>query len=94
MIWLTVLLCDRQEAHRSRFGLVLEAIVLSTMWPLVFLHLMISDDWDLWRIGRHIGDVGGGAGASRDTKAAKFRRPFVRRATEQKHPCPFTFRDL
>lgn len=63
MIWFTVLLWDRWERQRRRFGLVIEAVVLSTMWPLVFLYLMISDDWDLWRIGRHVG----GAGASRDT---------------------------
>ena len=56
IIWFTILLCDRWEGRGRRVRLVLEAILLSIVWPLVFLYLMISDKWDLWRAGRLDGE--------------------------------------
>jgi len=51
IIRFTVLLCDRWERRGRSLGLVLEALSLSILWPLVLLYLLISDDWDMWRVG-------------------------------------------
>lgn len=57
MIWFTILLCDRwgDGRRRVRRVQVLGAIFLGIVWPLVFLYLMVTDDWDLWRVGRRGG---------------------------------------